>query len=204
MICNNCKKEIPNDSTFCCNCGEMISEENKLLIPQNNDDVVKPLKEKAKREYANFLGIEIPVAIFSAFFLILAYAGYITPLLLLMGVLLLAKVENKTLMNNAITFVAIYLAQLCVEVCITFVASIPSTILNGLCEIGKNNIDFITTISNISAGFSNVFGIITTVVSYVFLAIYILCIISLFRSDKVKISFIDDWIKKISDKFDKK
>lgn len=196
MICNNCKKEIENNASFCPSCGEKISEENKVITPQDDKGLVTPLKPKVERIKLDIFGVTIPIVYISIFCVILGYGGYITPLLLLAGVLLLAKTECKTLTSNFFVVLALYAAQFTIETVLTFIASIPTQFFGWLGEMGSSNIDFVATMANISSGFSNVFGIISNVIGLCFFAMYILCIVSLFKSDKIRIPFVTDIVKK--------
>lgn len=196
MICNNCKKEIPNDSTFCSGCGQKIESGNNVVMTQDDKGLVTPLKPKVDRIKLDIFGVTIPIVYISIFCVILGYGGYITPLLLLAGVLLLAKTECKTLTSNFFVVLALYASQFTIETALTFIASIPTQFFGWLGELGSSNIEFVATMADISSGFTNVFDIISNVIGLCFFAMYILCIVSLFKSDKIRIPFVTDLVKK--------
>ena len=56
MICNNCKKEIPNDSTFCSGCGQKIESGNNVVMTQDDKGLVTPLKPKVDRIKLDIFG----------------------------------------------------------------------------------------------------------------------------------------------------
>ena len=196
MICNNCKKEIENDASFCPSCGTKTNIENNIMATQDDKGLVTPLKPKTERIKINIFGVTIPIMYISIFCVILGYGGYITPLLLLAGVLLLAKTECETLTSHFFVVLALYATQFTIETAITFIASIPTRFLGWLGELGSSNIEFVATMADISSGFTNVFGIISNIVGLCFFAMYILCIVSLFKSDKIRIPFVTDIVKK--------
>lgn len=199
MICEKCKKEIANDASFCPSCGEPTNLENKVNIT-NDSALVTPLKSKIEREKINIFGVTVPIVFISIFCIILGYGGYVTPLLLLAGVLLLSKVENTTLTSNFFVVLALYAAQFTIETVLTFIASIPTQFFGWLAEIGSSSVEFVATMADISTTISGIFGTINNVIGLLFFAMYILSVISLFKSDKIRIPFVTDLVKKYFNK----
>ena len=196
MICENCKKEIADDASFCPSCGTSTNLENKVNVNADDSALVTPLKPKIEREKISIFGVTIPIVYISIFCVILGYGGYVTPLLLLAGVLLLSKVENTTLTSNFFVVLALYAAQFTIETVITFIASIPTKFFGWLGEFGGSNIDFVATMADISTIISGIFGTINNIVGLLFFAMYILSVISLFKSDKIRIPVVTDMVKK--------
>jgi uncharacterized membrane protein len=95
-----------------------------------------------------------------------------------------------------LVILAIYGSQFVIDTAVTFIASIPTKIIAWLSNMAGSNIDFVTTMSNVSAGFENVFSVITNLIGIIFFGIYIFCVISLFKGDKIRIPFITDFVKK--------
>lgn len=196
MICEKCKKEIANDASFCSHCGEPTNLDSKVAVNTDDTALVTPLKSKVKREKINIFGVTIPIVYISVFCIILGYGGYVTPLLLLAGVLLLSKVESTNLTSNFFVILALYAAQFTIETVITFIASIPTQFFGWLGEIGNSSVDFVATMANISTTISGIFGTINNVVGLLFFVMYILSVISLLKSDKIRIPFITDLVQK--------
>ena len=199
MNCTKCKKEIPKDSKFCLNCGEKINNSTTESVINTKSNSVTRLKKgkTLKREGIAIGGIVVPTFFISIFCIILGFGGYISPLLLLSAVLLLAKANSKALTHNIVVILAIYGTQFVIETALTFLASIPAKLLAWLSNIAASNIDFVTTMGNISTGLENVFAVITNFIGICFFAIYIICIFSLCKSDKIKIPFLSDFIKSV-------
>lgn len=187
MLCKNCKKEISDNTTFCPFCG---SEQNETNTPTTN-----PTVSNRHRETVNIMGIHIPIVFISAFAVILGFGGYITPLLLVSAVLLLTKVENKSLTSNFLVVFTLYASQFIVETLVTFIASIPTKFIEWLSGLVSSTMT-LETLMNISAGFSNVFNAISGIIGLAFFVLYIMCIVSLVKSDKIRIPFITDLVKK--------
>lgn len=45
-ICPNCKKELPDDTSFCLFCGANLSEDNEAVLRENEEPTQKDQKEK--------------------------------------------------------------------------------------------------------------------------------------------------------------
>lgn len=194
MNCTKCKNEIPDDSKYCFNCGEKVNLKSQTFIePTTNTKK----KNSTKREGITIGGIVVPTFFISIFCIILGFGGYISPLLLLSAVLLLAKVKSKSLTHNIAVILAIYGAQFIIETALTFLASIPAKLLAWLSSIAASNIDFVTTMGNISTGLENVFAVMTNFIGISFFAIYIVCILSLCKSDKIKLPFVSDYLNTV-------
>ena len=198
MICNNCKQEVADNVTTCPHCAQEITAQTTQENVNNSQDEKKNKKKtmpklsisKTNREKINIFGISLPIVFVSFFCIILGYGGYISTLFLLAIVFLLARVENKTLANNFLVVSGLYAAQFTIETATTFVMSLPIRFFNWLAEMGSQKIDFATTVGNISTGFSNVSAIISNITSLCFFVLYILCVLSLLKSDTIRIPFI--------------
>lgn len=181
MICENCNTEIPDNLTSCPNCSSTI---------QNTGE-----NKKKTREHIEIMGIRLPIVCISLFAIILGFGGYITPLLLLSCVLLLSKVKNKNLPSNFLVVFALYAVQFLIETVLSLLAAVPTKIIEWMAN-NTSAIGTLESLSNVSQGFTNVFGAINGFVSIVFFALYIISVISLIHSDKIRIPIVTNIVKK--------
>ena len=171
--------------------------ENNISENTNKEQPIPAVQSKIKRNRENIeiMGFKIPIFALSLFVLVLGFGGYITPILLIAGILLLAKVDNKKLTSNFLVVLVLYASQFIIETGLTFVASIPTSFVEWLSRLVSHT-GTLEILANISKGCTNVFSVISGFVSAVFFIFYILSVISLFKTDKIKIPVVTEIIQK--------